>query len=151
MRSLVATLTVVLTSCSTTPGTPVPPDIAYGRDICRQCGMIITEARFAAAYSFEGDSRIFDDIGDMIVYGIRTGELTPDTPAWVHDYHSGEWIDADTAWFVRSAGLVTPMDHDLVAFATRETAVAVAGFEGVLLAWDNLLAVTVRDTVLDFD
>ena len=51
-----------------------PPDIVYGRHICLECGMIISEERVAAAYEWEGEDRVFDDIGDMLIHGKDAGE-----------------------------------------------------------------------------
>ena len=42
-------LAVLLASCSARPGEPQPPEINFGQDTCDACGMIISEARFAAA------------------------------------------------------------------------------------------------------
>ena len=49
------------------PSEPRPPDIAYGKDPCANCGMLINDPRFAAAYvTRNGQARLFDDIGCMI-------------------------------------------------------------------------------------
>ena len=123
------------------PSAPAPPDIAYGRAICVECGMIISEPRYAAAYEIDGDDRIFDDIGDMLAHGLRTGELTLETPAWVHDHPSAEWLDAHLAWFVVDAGLATPMGHDIAAFADRAAADRLAADRGGRVHdWDQLIA-----------
>ena len=44
-----------------------PPEIRYGEDICEVCGMIISEARFAAAcVTTDGEGHPFDGIGEML-------------------------------------------------------------------------------------
>ncbi len=117
-----------------------PPDIVYGRDVCEECHMIISEARYAAAYREEGqDAFAFDDIVDMVTHGTRAGALAG-ADAWVHDYHSEEWIDARAAWYV-AAAVATPMGGGVVAFEAEGDAQTFADEkEGRLLRWDDLVA-----------
>lgn len=141
MRRALVAFTFLLAACSAAEANTGAPEIVYGRDICIECGMIISEPRFAAAYEYDGTDRVFDDIGNMLLYGLRTGELTAPTRAWVHDYHSSTWIDASEAWFVAADSLLTPMGHGLAAFGARATAEAFAADrEGILLEWADLLA-----------
>lgn len=144
MRSapaLVIAFALVLPACGEGEGAPAPPAIALGRDMCVECGMIISDPAFAAAYEVDGADRIFDDIGDMVAYGLRTGELTATTPAWVHDQPTATWIEASAAWFVVDTGTATPMGHDLVAFAEYQAALSLADDHGGrLLSWDAVLA-----------
>jgi copper chaperone NosL len=133
-------LAVALAACGAGATAPVPPDIDWGRDICLECGMILSDPRFVGAYEYRGDDRFFDDIGDMIAYGVRTGELSSSTPAWVHDFRSGIWIDAASAHYVAAERLVTPMGHGLAALADPAQAEALAQeFGGAVLTWDDLL------------
>lgn len=137
---LAASLAILLSACSTTDSSGSPPDIVYGRHICLECGMIITDERVAAAYEWEGEDRLFDDIGDMLIYGNRTGELDTATRVWVHDYDTATWIDALTASFVSGTDMTAHMGRGIVAFATSAAAerfLAVGG--GDLLTWDDLL------------
>ncbi|MDX1664754.1 MAG: nitrous oxide reductase accessory protein NosL [Candidatus Promineifilaceae bacterium] len=106
-----------------------PPEIRYGEDLCDDCHMIIDDPRFASAYvTEEGEFRLFDDIGDMYRYADRTGDSV--RAFWVHDYHSEEWLESDSATFVYSPALLTPMGWGLAAFADRETAAAFQAEEG---------------------
>ncbi|MEI2650935.1 MAG: nitrous oxide reductase accessory protein NosL [Microthrixaceae bacterium] len=118
-----------------------PPEIHYGRDTCAECHMIISEARFAAAYrDASGSPFVFDDIGDMIEHGRRAGVLDEIT-AWVHDYESEDWIDAPAAWFVKGGSVATPMAGGIVAFAGRSGAEQYIGDNGgELLRWAELTA-----------
>jgi copper chaperone NosL len=135
----VAVLALVFASCGSERSGP--PDIAYGRDVCDECHMIISEARYASAYrSADGEDRIFDDIGDMIAFGRERDELVEAT-AWVHDYDTEAWLDAPDAWFVRADELETPMGGGVVAFATEASANAFAEpRDGEVLGWDELIA-----------
>ncbi len=116
-----------------------PPQIRYGRDVCAQCGMIISEARFAAAYiTKRGDWRFFDDIGDMLEFSRTHREAV--AVFWVHDYESDEWLKADSAFFVHSVQLRTPMGHGIVALSSRERAEQLARqVQGQVLHFTELL------------
>jgi copper chaperone NosL len=147
MRALVrvaaALLTVVL---ATTIGgcgdesNSGPPDIEYGRDVCAECHMIISEARYAAAYREEGrEAYAFDDIVDMVTHGTRARVLA-DVDAWVHDFLSEDWIEARTAWYV-DADITTPMGGGVVAFEAEVDAQAFAEERGgQVLRWQELVA-----------
>lgn len=139
-RALLLLLALGLTACGGDDGAGRPPEIVYGRDVCTECGMIISEERFAAAYEVEGEDKAFDDVGDMLAHGLRQGELGSETAAWVHDHDTSEWLDAATAWFVHDADIVTPMGHGIAAFSTRERATSFATeFGGEVMTWDDLL------------
>jgi len=118
-----------------------PPDIEYGRDVCDECHMIISEPRFAAAYrDSSGEPSIFDDIGDMVDHGTRAGVLDQVT-AWVHDFGTEEWVDAPDAWFVRGSDVETPMAGNIVAFAAEEDARQLAADQGgEVLRWGDLVS-----------
>ena len=118
-----------------------PPKLNYGRDVCVECGMIISEARFAAAYRLAGGKeRRFDDVGDMVVYGRKTGDLDK-AKAWVHDYRTRRWLDARKAWYVAGDAVDTPMGRGVVAFAKRSAAADFARErQGTVLDWNGLLA-----------
>ncbi len=107
-------------------GEPQPPEIAFGRDMCEQCGMVISEARFASATVLkDGTTRKFDDIGDMMMYHMDR----PDQQVaayFVHDYNTEAWIRAEPAFYVHSDGIKSPMGHGLAAFAVKADAEAYA-------------------------
>lgn len=104
--------------------------------------MLITEQRFASAYWFDGEARRFDDIGNMLAFGIDAGELGIDSASvWVHDYELEVWLSADDASYVHAPGLVTPMGWGLVALETLERAEQLASErEGDVLTWEQLFA-----------
>lgn len=131
LQALLATgLLVVapgLTSCGKrTTGEPQPPPIRYGRSICAYCGMIINEARYAAgAILDDGSARLFDDIGDMLLY-LRAHPEERAVALFVHDYHTEQWIRAEPAFYVVSPQILSPMGHGIAAFAQRSAAEAFA-------------------------
>jgi len=114
-------LVIMIVGCQAQVDLSQPPEILYGEDVCTECGMIISEPRFAAAYyTLEGDARRFDDIGGMLTHHAANQEEV--AQFWVHDYETEEWIVADQAYFVSSAELHTPMGFGVVAFSDQARA-----------------------------
>jgi copper chaperone NosL len=134
---------VLISACAAGSAEPAAPKIHYGEDICSECGMIINDPRFAAAYAAnEGEGAyqtfIFDDIGDML-HHIQKNLTLAGAGWWVHDYQSEEWIDATTAWFVVSDAIKSPMGHGLAAFATEDAAAQFAAeVNGQVFDWDKV-------------
>jgi nitrous oxide reductase accessory protein NosL len=101
--------------------------------------MIISEERYAAAYvTQDGHGHAFDDIGDMLRAHQEMQEEV--TAFFVHDYEDWAWIRAETAHYVLSSHLTTPMASGLAAFGTPEEAQALAAEleESQLLTFDEL-------------
>ena len=142
MRPLLALLGALALATATACGGATadrPPEVALGQDLCDRCNMIISEARFASAYvTADGAVRRFDDIGDMLLYHADQGEEV--ASFWVHDYRTGEWMRAESAYYVMSEDIQTPMGHGIVALSTREEAEALAGDAGgMVMTWEELL------------
>ena len=122
---------------------PEPAKIRFGETLCTECGMIISQPKFAASFAYaESEGRFkslpFDDIGDMISYMRSHSDLIP-VGTWVHDYEREEWIAADGAFFVESSAIKSPMGHGIAAFATEAAANALAAeVDGTVLDWDRL-------------
>lgn len=123
-------LAILLASCSPRTGEAQPPEINYGQDTCDACGMIISEARFAAAIVLtNGEARKFDDLAEMFVYPVKHPQ--EEIKAWfVHDYHSEAWIRGEAAYFVQSEAIKSPMGGGVVAFAEAAEAQAFASQVG---------------------
>lgn len=136
--SLLIFLLALVACGSAADAGPQPPDIAYGQDVCATCGMVIDQPKFAAATVLtSSESHKFGDIGDMLVYHMDHPDQT--VAAWfVHDYHSEEWIDAQTAHYVISAELITPMSYGVAAFSQQSDAAQLAQELGVsVLSFDE--------------
>ncbi|MBC8194875.1 MAG: nitrous oxide reductase accessory protein NosL [Acidimicrobiia bacterium] len=116
------------------------PEIIEGRSVCDECGMIIDDVRMAAAWRLpDGTSRVFDDIGDMLVNGYKHGDLEA-TGRWVFDYDTGDAVPVGSASFVASGDLMTPMGWGVVAYATEQDALDLAAsLNGHVLSWDGLV------------
>lgn len=141
-RLLAAGLLVALlaAACGTSDGAAGPPDINYGRDVCVGCSMVISEARFAAAYRLgDGTEKKFDDLGGLLIHGHETDELAAAT-VWVHDYQTEEWVDAPLAHYVPTRSEYTPMGYGIFAFSEMGRASEfAAGVDGEVIGWDIVL------------
>lgn len=107
--ALAAVLGLVMAGCWDEPSTgPVP--IAYGRDHCDLCGMIISDPRFATEIRGPDHKAYkFDDVGDAVRF-LQNQEWkdAPDVEVWVMDADTGKtWLDGRKVFFV--GGMQTPM------------------------------------------
>lgn len=132
---------ICLAACgSNANAEPTPPTIHYGEDMCHMCGMIISDERFAAAYiTRAGENFIFDDTGDMVQYHLQN--QTNVAAFFVHDHQDKSWIRAETAFFVLSDDITTPMGSGIAALASKEQAQALANeVSGQMMTFDQVLA-----------
>jgi copper chaperone NosL len=139
---------LILAGCSAAAGGDGPPEIRYGVDVCDHCNMIINEPRFAAAYFSEaGETRRFDDIGEMFLYAEEQGEAV--RSYWVHDFHSEEWLQANRATFTYNPDLITPMGWGVAAFATESDAHAYHDEHGAtILSYTELREQVLRGEIM---
>ena len=113
---------VSILGCGVSPEPNSPPEIYYGEDVCVECGMIINEPKYAAAYyTSDGEAKIFDDLGGLCIHYLENEDEAANI--WAHDYGTEEWINAVDATFVVADQIYTPMAFGFVAF--KEDAVAV--------------------------
>ena len=129
----------LVVACSAKPSGP--PDIVVDRTACSHCGMLISEPLYAAAFQVKGaEPRIFDDIGCL-----RKAARSQAAPVafWFHDADSREWIAGETAVFVSSTGIHTPMGGGVIAFRDRAAADRAAALHRgrVIDSIGNLLSV----------
>ena len=103
-----------------------PPEIVVDRSACSQCGMLVSERVYAAAYRVPGaEARVFDDIGCLIAAARQDG--AGPRRFWFHDGADGAWIEGDAAVFVASPHLRTPMGGGMLAYREESAAVFAAG------------------------
>ena len=102
-----------------------PPEIRYGDSICIECGMIISDERFATSTIIVGDRGdeplLFDDFNCQMIFESKQTDLTI-VDRWSHDHGSLEWLHTSEAWFVRSDQLSTPMASHLALFESQASA-----------------------------
>ncbi len=130
---LVANL--LLVACSVEP-----QPIEYGRDACVFCRMtIVDKTHSAQMVTKKGKQYKYDSIECLVQH---LPEWSPDEIAHlrVADYgNPGVMTDAETATYLISAGIRSPMGANLSAFASREAAEAARSeFTGELHAWTDL-------------
>jgi copper chaperone NosL len=124
-------LFIALAGCAGQSAEIKPPEIVYNEDVCEACGMLISEARFACAtVEVNGTPHKFDDIGDLVMY-YASHSVAQVKAYFVHDYASQQWIRAETAYFIVSPTIMTPMMHGVAAFADKSAAEAMAQQYGV--------------------
>ena len=142
--ALITILAVAIAGCGGTAAASEAPEINYGRDICIECGMIIDDPRFAAAYrTADGTEKKFDDLGGLLITGRELGDLEG-SRIWVSDFEEKTLIDARTAFFVPTLGVNSPMGHGILAFADRSRAEALAGdLDGEVIDWEMVLELPV--------
>ena len=120
-----------------------PPSIGYGRDRCDACGMIVGDARFAAAAREGTAVHRYDDVGCLAKHAgaaMASGRAT----GLVHDFNTEGWVDAARAVFVRAPRIRTPMNYGIIAYA--DPAAARAAHPGLpVLSLTETLAGFVRE------
>lgn len=131
MRSrALAALVVVLAACRSIPDDPTP--IAYDREACSHCHMLIGDPRYAVQLvTDDGDVLDFDDPGCALAYVGRTHPAIH--RLWFRDAAHDRWIAAADVRFQR--GVDTPMGYGLAAvdatargtLTLQQAAIVVAG------------------------
>ncbi len=116
-KTLLLPLFFLMLSCS-----KGPEPIVVGRDVCEYCKMVIADKRFAAeVITKKGRVYKFDAIECMIAY---YNENEQDIrSAYVVDFNSpNTFLPAESAYYVRSEGIRSPMGMNLSAFKSKEEA-----------------------------
>ena len=126
-----------------------PRPIAYGRDECAYCRMVVADSRFAAALlTAKGRTMVFDSPECLAsYYAQEAGNRGRDAvqSIWVSDHdHPGSLIPARRARFLRRAGPGSPMGKGLIAFRSDASARLVAD-SAATLGWDEVLALVGRE------
>lgn len=99
-----------------------PPALRLGDAVCDACNMIVSDERFATATVVEGprgpEPRLFDDFNCQVGYELDNPELEI-VARWSHDHGTLEWLRTESATFLMSPNLRTPMASRAAAFASR--------------------------------
>jgi len=129
--------------------TPSPQPIAYGRDACDYCRMVISDPRYGAELvTSKGKVHTFDSIECLAAYYLQAREGGAVHSVWVSDYaHPGTLVPAAEARFVRAAGPASPMGMGLTAFAADAEDAALRRSSGGAppLRWEEVLALVERE------
>ncbi|MCB0334380.1 MAG: hypothetical protein KDD55_12820, partial [Bdellovibrionales bacterium] len=122
-RGLFVCLILFLLLCSACKRQETGPvRIAFDRDACSRCRMMISDRRFASQIrTAGGTSYLFDDFGCAVNFADEKGILDlPETQIWVAEYHENEGIEQQSVWLpAREAfytdGVSSPMNFNLSA------------------------------------
>lgn len=145
--ALLIGLALSLTGCADEPITG-PPQLRLGRVECAECGMIVSEDRFSAAFLIDRRGRrehiAFDDIGCMLDHEREhdAADGLVILGRFVHDHDTRAWAEAGEASFLLAEPdrLPTPMGSGIAAFGSRESAEAAhATVGGVVMDYDELV------------
>lgn len=120
--------------------TPSPDPIRYGTDECSYCKMTITDRRFGTEIvSKKGKAYKFDSI-ECMVNMLRSLDSSDVVLVLATDFRMpGTFVDARSAWYVRSTKLPSPMGADLSAYADRASAETVQRTHGGdVLSWQDV-------------
>lgn len=121
-----------------------PRDIRYGEDACAHCRMSVSDPRYGTEIvTRTGRQLVFDAIECLAAY-LEDPEAAQEVRSlWVTDFRAPETLlSAETAFYLRSPALPSPMGMHLTAFATDEArAEALATHGGEALDWPGVLAV----------
>lgn len=97
-----------------------PMDVKWDRETCERCRMVLSDRHYATQVRVFPEGKrakvfYFDDIGCAALWLADKPwwEDSPNTEIWVADHHSGDWIDARTATYIRDK--LTPMQYGLGA------------------------------------
>lgn len=118
---------------------------------CSYCGMEIKDPVLASYILVDSRELYYDDPGCMIIHHLGFRGLLDDVEgvwpgavikgAYVHDYRSGEVLDASKAWFAVGSDVRTPMGYGIIAFRDLDTALDhVRAHKGSVMGWDGALA-----------
>jgi copper chaperone NosL len=121
-RILLAAVMLTMTSCQSRPPQPVEIE---AHDMCSSCRMAISQKQFAAQL-FDSEETVhkFDDIACMLRF-MKQREVEP-AAVFVADYETREWIHGNSALFVRTDKIDSPMGGGLLAFSDGARADAAA-------------------------
>ena len=118
-----------------------PRAIAWGRESCSHCHMTLADPRFAAeSLTRTGKAVVFDDVGCLAAWVAENRAVV--ASSWVANFAApDQWLRADSAVYLRSDTLRTPMASGLAALTPGPQADSVrAALGGTLLTWTDLLS-----------
>jgi copper chaperone NosL len=133
MRSVAVLFACALgVSCADRP--VAPPELHLGLQVCEECAMAVSDARVAAAMIVDEGSGghrelLFDDLGCLLAYAGKHAEATI-VARYVRDYGGERWLELESASYLRSAAIPTPMRYGIVAFDSWERAEAARAERG---------------------
>lgn len=120
-----------------------PRDLVSGEDPCNYCRMTIDDVRFGAMVKTDkGKIETFDSIECLAAFVASLPATMKPQGVWVADFSKpNTWIEVDSARFVQTNTLKSPMGRELAAFdATRSDADLTTAYGGRVLDWTAVQA-----------
>lgn len=115
---------LTVSSCNRTEQTG-PPTIMLGDSTCNQCGMIISDERFATSTILQSErgrkALLFDDFNCQQIFERKSPALNI-TNRWSRDYLSLDWAETEAGWFVNSSQIRSPMASGMAFFQLHSDA-----------------------------
>ncbi|NNV06959.1 nitrous oxide reductase accessory protein NosL [Geobacillus sp. C56-T2] len=101
---------------------PEPVAIDENKDKCEVCHMAVGNNPFATELVLNhGQVLKFDDIGCMYEWRKEHKNETVEA-AFVRDYETGDWLEAEKATYVYDRAIRTPMAYNVISFKHKESA-----------------------------
>lgn len=126
-----------------------PEAIEFGLDHCAHCRMQIADPKYGAEIVTEkGRVLKFDAIECMAVhYRQMHADGNGIHSSWTIDYSKpGSWVRADSAYFLHSPKLPSPMGMFLTSFGNRESIMeAHHRHDGEVMSWADVLSLIERE------
>lgn len=119
-----------------------PEPLNFGKDACHACKMTLVDRKFGAEIvTKKGKVYKFDDIGCMIDFCQSGNEPTDNISQYLVVNFAGpeELINAETAFYVRSESIRSPMASHVAAFLTAEQRDQHSNGQGTtIITWKDL-------------
>ncbi len=115
-----------------------PAPVAWDRERCARCGMLISDPAFAAQrHDADGDVHHFDDPGCLLVsLDDASGSAERRETLYFHHAREDRWLRGDEVGFSGEAGH-TPMGYGLAAIAAADDASSLSLVEAQRRARDR--------------
>jgi copper chaperone NosL len=126
----------VLSACE-----PEPQPIQYGSDQCEYCRMMITEPEFGSqVLNRQGRSFKFDSVECMAAFDLTFDDPENIHSRWVPDFTDREtWVSAESALYLHSETLRSPMGLYLSAYENRASAEQMRNeYGGEIIGYDQV-------------
>jgi len=117
-----------------------PQPIAFGTDACHFCHMTIVDRQHASELVTEKGKAFKFDAVECMVHHISELEISPEALLLVSDFNQpGTLIEAESATYLVSERLPSPMGAFLTAFASQQDGQeAQQQYGGSLYDWQGL-------------
>lgn len=117
-----------------------PKEINYGEDHCHYCSMTIVDRQFGAQLVTKKGRSYKYDAAECMIQSLSEMETETISHFLVTDYMNPEnLIDAQSAVFIVSPNIPSPMRANLSALSSKESAVTLKDDkDGDLFSWEEI-------------